>query len=173
MNGAMWIMVTGAVIFSILAYWAERKIWPIIGGACIGFVVSGIITLLLLLVASGNPDSEEQVVWRTEYIYSLKDANSGLQGDFILGTGSISSTWYYQAYVYTDDGYHKEKFEQSRSYIKEDAHTKPTVEKFIIRTHRNWFMTWLTGNPTSDAGHYNKYILHVPKGTIIREFRLE
>lgn len=173
MNGALWIMLTGFVCIFILGYYSERKFWTAIGGGCLGAVLGGVAALILLAFADVSPEKVVEKVWRTEYIYSLKDAGVDYSGDFVLGTGSISSTWYYAAFVNTDDGYHKETFDQKMTYIKEIAYGKPKVEKYLAVEHRNWLMTWLTGNKIDNACCYHKYILHVPKGTIIKEFRLE
>lgn len=173
MIGALWIILIVTLLGFVLTYWAERNIWESLLGTFGGFVISGIIVLFMIMVARSQTVSVEQYPWRTEEIYSLKDVNSGLKGSFILGTGSISSTWYYQSYVETDDGFHKEKYDQDITYIKETDSVKPKIEKYIRREHLNWFDTWLTGSTISDSRHYVKYILYVPENTIIKNFRLE
>lgn len=173
MIGALWIILTVAILCFIFVYWAEGNLWSAIGTAFGGGFIGSILVLLMVAISSGQPKSVEEVVWYTKHIHTLKDANSGLEGSFFLGTGSIGSTWYYQAYVNTEDGFHKEKFKQNITYIKEVDHIKPKVEKYIEVTHNNWFETWLTGVAISNGCCYTKIILYVPKGTIIREFRLE
>lgn len=173
MIGALWIILTVVVIAFIFGYWASGKLWESVGGSLAFGFIAAVLVMIMAAIASGIPDSVKEKVWYTKNIHSLKDVNSGLEGSFFLGTGSIGSTWYYQAYVNTDDGFHKEKFEQNKTYIKEVDHIKPKVEKYIEVTHNNWFKTWLTGVAISDGCCYTKIILYVPKGTIIREFRLE
>ena len=173
MNGALWIILTVAILSFIIVYWNGRELLSAIG-ATLGFgFIATIIVFLMVVVASENPKSVEETVWYTKNIHTLRDVNNGLEGSFFLGTGSIGSTWYYQAYVNTDDGFHKEKFEQKITYIKEVDHIKPKVEKYIEVNHNNWFETWLTGVAISNGCCYTKIILYVPRGTIIKEFRLE
>ena len=173
MNGALWLLLTGYIIMFTLTHYNDKKFWSSFYMGFLGAGIGGFVVLILLAFAHANPEKVEEKIWRTEYIYSLKDMGADYSGDFFLGSGSINSTWYYAVYVKTDLGFHKEKYEQEKTYIKEDGFSNPTVEKIIEITHRNWLETWLTGTEIKNGCCYIRYVLHVPENTIIRDFRLE
>ena len=171
--GILWALLVVFVIAFIVDYFYNRKIGSATLTSFWCCVTSAIILLLIAAVSSGFPKAVTTTLWNTKSIYSLKDAGTTYKGSFILGSGSIDSQEYYTAYVYTDDGFYKDKFEQDMTYIKETNSVTPKVEKYIEVTTMNWLEGWLVGKYIQNGCCYTKYILHVPKGTIIKKFRLE
>ena len=94
-----------------------------------------------------------------------------ISGHFILGTGGINSINKYYAYVEREHGLKLTTFYVRDTYIKEgskDPHYTRT-DYMCERTFRNWF--WFgTKDPRRNYGDFG--VLHVPTGTVFREFRV-
>ena len=171
--GIMWTVIVVAVIAFNVDYYYNRKIGSATGTAFIVLVISAIVLVLILAMASNFPKDVTTKLWHTTNIHSLKDAGTTYKGSFVLGSGSIDSQMHYTAYAQTDDGFYKEKFEQAITYIKEGDGVTPRVEKYIEVTTMNWVEGWLLGRYTQNGCCYTKYILYVPRGTIIKKFSLD
>lgn len=97
------------------------------------------------------------------YIYSLKN-KSDVAGSFFIGSGSISETEYYYFYYKSKYGFERHKLETHNVSIDETDDSRPRlVER--IRTYKGKHFKWYDMST-------NKYIMYVPKGTIIRQFRV-
>lgn len=171
--GIIWVLLVVAVFTFNVDYYYNRKLVGATGTTAWVLVLASIILLIIAGLSSGFPKDVTTKLWRTDNIHSLKDAGTNYQGSFVLGSGTIKSEAYYTAYVHTDDGFHKEKFRQEMTYIKEVDGVTPIVEKYVEVTTANWLEGWLIGKTTKNGCCYTKYILHVPKDTIIKKFRLE
>ena len=173
MPNIIWLSI--AIGFTLGGVWYyETK--EIVGAMVTWLVISVISFVVFFLMCTVSMIYPEKVVyeqWTQNPIYSLKEMNGGINGSFLLGSGSLNSTWYYVAYIHTEDGFYKEKYNQNTSYIKETDEVKPFVKKFVTATHHNSFIEFMIGWDVSSSYGYTKYILYVPKGTIIKEFRLE
>lgn len=171
--GILWVLAVVCISVFIADYYYNRNVWSATTTSLYSGITICIVLLITGAIASGFPKSVETTLWNTKSIYSLKDAGTTYEGSFVLGNGSINSQDYYAAYVHTADGFYKEKFEQDMTYIKETNSVTPKVEKYIEVTTANWFEGWLLGKHILNGCCYTKYILYVPRDTIIKKFRLE
>ncbi len=172
MTGIACITLGVCIATFVIAYWYGRKIGSAIlttAGCC---VIAQLLVAFSIGIGNNYPKFVESKLWDTSNIYSFKDVGNARSGNFILGSGTINNTAYYTAYVRTADGLHKETFKQSITYIKETDGATPIVEKYVDVTTRNWFVSWLLGNDISNGKYYNKYILYVPRDTVVRSFSL-
>lgn len=95
------------------------------------------------------------VARNTFLIYSIEKEQS-VSGSFFLGSGSINSTMYFFMWRDWDGGMKLVKTEHSVSTIYEDEENFPYVEV--------WYNGWV------EASY--KYKIHVPKGTVLKEYHL-
>lgn len=123
--------------------------------------------LLVFVIGALLPTKME--VLDTMKMISVKDSNA-LEGSFVLGTGSINQVEYYTFYREWGNGYKKEKVPVKDSVVFEE---NDKVAELIVmkKVYKEPWMNYvgliLTGQ------RKNEYELHVPKGTIIREFSLQ
>lgn len=87
-------------------------------------------------------------------IVSLK-MNSEIQGNFVLGSGTLKDVNYYYFYKETSQGYRLDKVRSEDTVIDEDDSITPSL--YHIK----------------ESGSYSPYFkLYVPVGTIVKEFKL-
>lgn len=172
MNNLMWILLISFMITTIMAYITTRDFGDSIFTGAIISLVLGICMLFILIILFDFPSKIEIIKQSENPIHSIKDDNSGIQGSFFLGSGSIGTSWYYASYVEKPDGFIKEKYKQDITYINETDSTEPKVEKYIKRTENNKIKIFLLG-PEKKYRISNqpvKYILYVPKIPLLRSF---
>lgn len=128
--------------------------------------------LLLLLCLLCFACADVHVEW--ELLSITREAS--IAGSFALGCGSFGSELYYVGYVRQkgDDKIWLKSFCADRTAIVEDAKngyayiefddTAPTTD--IENTHPTYYSTKLCYN-------HGQMTLHVPKGTVLRQFQLE
>jgi len=101
--------------------------------------------------------------------YTLQIASistdSTISGSFFLGSGMIGEESYYITYAKTNNGgYRMYKFKTNRSVIYEDGNENPYVTYFL----RSDYAHSVKGIAYASSAEF-----HVPKGTIVREFKLQ
>jgi hypothetical protein len=119
---------------------------------------------------------EQQI--SSESMVSLSEG-SGASGHFFLGSGSISNVDYFYYYVGTDS-FHKKKVPSDYTTIYMDENEQPyisTIGLYERMCRRNGECTIDQAFYTpgyDNSGHHGpqRYEIHVPNGTIIREFSL-
>ena len=148
-------------------YTAFRKDW--IGTAMAGVAgifVTLVIALLPTLFISLAADYELVYAYEVE-IVSL-DTLSETEGSFVLGTGYIGSSQHYFYYKKTAlDTYKRGQVSVYDAEIRESDEDTPCIEVYSHQLAGNWrYFCFRGGN------HGAKYTLVVPRGTIIREFKV-
>lgn len=119
------------------------------GGALLAFIL--VFGFFLYMGASAT------MITETHPIYSIGDS-LGVEGSFVLGCGSINSVPVYLFYMDAGNGgYRLGHVEATYSVIYEDA---PEHTGYITATY-----------PSCE--YPNGWDIHVPKGTIKREFNLD
>ena len=134
-------------------------------------VGAGGLALLMFGVQEGQKfDPDTCTTWTTEKNIVSINRQSQTRGSFILGTGSLSSRTYYYAYVKTDDGYLLSKYWTRKSYIVEtDDLPKVVAHHYSCPKPIYSFLLF----DEYMYKHYGvKFTFHVPKDTILREFKL-
>lgn len=137
---------------------------PLIFG--IAVMIGGLIT-----VGGGYLIQEHIIGTYTEQesisIVSLKQ-NDRTEGSFFLGSGSIEGVEYYLYFRNLGDSrYKRGKVKASETIIEEGFQENPKLSWTRVRGKTNWFIR------VEHVDRQEDYTLHVPKGTIIKQFKLE
>lgn len=120
-------------------------------------MVLGCIILFGLSISTGENDSYNYVK-----IVSL-DRDTGIEGHFTLGSGSINSYPVYYAYTkLSDGGYKLEQFKNVVLY--EDDSVEPHYEYKTTCKRKTNLFNWIGDCTTTSK-------LFVPSGTILKEYR--
>lgn len=115
-------------------------------------------------------DANKSSVEYTHYLYihSLKN-KSEVSGDFFLGSGSIENKEYYYFYYKSSLGFKRDKVLVSETSIVETDDKNPEIVRGEQCYDQNTLIKWQCGEVESQR---YKYIMYVPKGTIIKEFNV-
>lgn len=122
------------------------------------FTILGFIIGVLGVVASpiiGCKLEKEYRYVQYENVYSVRGMNDDLDGQFFLGSGYIDEVTYYMVFVEDDKGVKLKKYRYSNTYIVEVDDGHHYVE--CIKEKWQWD---------------EEYILYVPVGTIIVEYKI-
>lgn len=178
MYGAIWIPI---ILFIIIFCICRFKLKCCDDDAIslgIGSTFFSLFICIFILIIFTKYD-KKIIVKQKEYpILSLKDIGSpSLSGSFFLGSGTINSNWYYVSYINTADGIFRKRFNQNITYINEIDNVKPKAEEYVEEIHqnKNSIAKFLgsSENKVRRRDYVSKYILYVPKGTIIKNFHLK
>lgn len=128
----------------------------------VGWTIYGFILAVILMITITKIDREYQgESWdHYLYIYSLKN-KSDIDGDFALGFGTIETVEYYYFYYKSEYGYERDKLPTNEVSIIES--TKRPEIKEVFSTYKGKHLKW--GKQSKD-----KYIMYVPRGTVIKRF---
>ncbi|CAL2082866.1 hypothetical protein [Tenacibaculum dicentrarchi] len=114
-------------------------------------------------------DFREKIEYEKEvhkyYIESLGN-DKYMEGVFFLGNGYVMEKDYYFFYVNTSNGYQRLKIPVESTYLIETDERRPEYVQ-IYRDYNDDKSFWKV---LPDCEKYNK--LYVPKGTIVRDFRV-
>ena len=168
--------ILGILFFVLLL--AGSFVWMAAEDGEWGFALfaSPIITLatFLLFMAFGsiNTKYEKSNNFGVTYIASVS-ANSGVYGNFCLGSGTVESRTYYYYLSNNEFGYKICKIENDgNTYVKEDCDSKPYIEFSKYNAVKlNWF-----GSLFFENYFYNKdgeVIIHVPKNTVVKNYNVD
>jgi hypothetical protein len=161
------------ILFWLLLVYINRKdiynaiLWPIIG-ALIFWYIGGNIAACII---QDNPSmyTKHDQLTSSWNIKSVK-FDTRYIGSFVLGTGSIEHRDYY--YVFTDMGNNqwlKQKFPMETTFIKEVT-TEPRALAYRRTIYSQWLKTWMWWLENF-LDTTESYVLEVPKGTIIEEYK--
>lgn len=183
-----WIIVLIFTGFILRAFFRDFG-WDILrGGFLIPLFVSGMILLLCGMVSGMVNDigwSETKREEVTVNIVSIEKSKT-VEGTFFLGCGSVDGSMKYYWYEKTDKGYLLENTYASDCYIIESNEVGPHAT-YIKRWNEISEYVWIYDplafyhkvvndihKPINmDCGpRFSKQSITVPKGTILKEFRL-
>jgi|TARA_R110000850_G_C9969713_1_gene465092 hypothetical protein len=130
--------------------------------------------ILLLFIAGGLSfgyctyfeDTQRDVEEHDWYIHSLGN-DKYMKGDFFLGSGTIEDTDYYFFYVRTQKGMSRIKRRVNDCYIIETDSRRPEIVglRTVYDDEDKFFKVWFDDSIL-------EYKIYVPKGTIIRDFKV-
>lgn len=150
-----------AVGFALLGAGAAMIIIMLGGIACKSdrmFNYTSILIMISFLLIGGIYGYTINDYDVTYEISSIEDL-SGIHGSFVLGSGTIDSTAMFAYYRKVPDGAYKlEMIPARQSLIYEDTETPYVVHHCIACS--------------SEEAYRDSYKIHVPKGTIIKQFTL-
>lgn len=163
-------MVLLIIFLAIILYLSIR-----FGRDCEDFGM-GFITFMVLFLVFGFfywgissigyfAAEKESVAVSKREIYSLAD-NTGAEGRFLLGGGSINTEMYYFYYIKVQGTFKIHKVKADDVFLHEDDIKKAYVEEREMRAvhPKNW---WLLNIPSTETHIY------VPKGTVVQHYRID
>lgn len=157
----------GLFIFGIWAYWRwinyDHKFWT---GFFFFVWLVGCFATPLATYNSYESSLEYTSEEHEFYIYSLGN-DKYTEGSFILGSGSIDQKDYYFFFVNYTVGMHREKLPVSEVYLIEGDYDRPAV-KGVYRKYKDDGKFW----KIMDDLEPRYYKAYVPRGTIVKEFRV-
>lgn len=143
------------------------------GDILLSLVVASLIWLVMVMIYIGIYEVTEEKIGEKsidkQNIYSIRD-DSSIEGSFsggiFLVRGSIEEVDYYYYWVKTKDGMHRKKKKADNSYIIEEDIEQPYVETFepICKSIEG-------EGECFDID--NKYVFHIPKGSIEYNYNLK
>lgn len=130
-------------------------------------------TLVWLVFFSIYFETEEVIEEKSvgkQNIYSIRD-DSSIEGNFgggiFLVRGTIEEVDYYYYWVETKDGMYRKKKKADNSYIVEEDIKQPYVETF------EHICKFIGGEEGECLDEDNKYVFHIPKGSIKYNYNLK
>ena len=170
MNLALILILLGLGIFVGIIAIVYKTIGDKIPDVLGGFLV---FILFVIIFCSGlniYNQYEESILELEEnhefYIYSLGN-DKYINGDIGLFSGTIDEIDYYFFYVKYTNGMFREKLKLDKCYIVEGDYPRPEI-KGVYRKFKDKDKFWkIWDDVTADY-----YKIYVPKGTIIRNFKV-
>ena len=98
------------------------------------------------------------------YIYSAFNSTD-TEGHFGLFSGSVEGIEYYYVFYKSNYGYERAKREVYKTSIVETDSRRPEIVKLYTRYDNSGFFKWWDSSQ-------HKYIMYVPKNSVIKEFRI-
>ena len=101
-------------------------------------------------------------------IYSI-EGSMGIQGRFVLGSGSIEGKQIYEYYYYSDGGYYRDYIYSKNVKIVMDDTEVPRIYKVVKEYRFKWF---LFHSGKGNAREITETIIYLPEGSIIENYTL-
>lgn len=168
----MWILIyvilfmAAVAVAELVDYYLPEVIFKIVLFILtVTYGVALVFCIVKSVEVSNSPESS--VVEELYDIYSLRD-ESGTNGNFFMGTGTISNDVYYVVLVKDSIGYYQEVLE-GRVYIIESDEETPRVVQVSYYRYNQSYSELFNFNKTQDS----HYIVYVPVGTIIINYSIE
>lgn len=137
---------------------------PISLFACVlGAILSGIIGFLISLSLPADTIIESEY----KNLVSLQDANS-VSGSFFLGCGSVNSKMKYTYYYESSNG----MFRMGQVSYKYASITYDSIPRMETKETK-YTDSWVNWFAIDFECRNDKYIFHVPKGTIKNDYNLD
>ena len=175
-----WVLISLITIGYLIMIWSNRlDLIPIKesisdwAGYTFGYLLIAVVFFCFIFFFGGLFVSQKygkiQESHRTiKTIISLRSENN-ISGSFFLGTGNIKNVDSYIFFVKREDGsFYRSSYPVDRSFIYEVDYRGPSIEYvYYERLRPKWWGWEHKYSCTSSA------IFYVPKGTIIKEFKLQ
>jgi hypothetical protein len=126
-----------------------------------------VVIFIGYIIFAGLTLQKTEVIVENTSIISLKEIST-TTGSFFLGCGNIDGEFKYVMYTSTNDGgFKKHIIPASVTTIYEDEDTNPYVSEYNL-----WEVLDSDIKREKASADYPYYKLHVPKGTIIRDYKI-
>ncbi len=173
------VFIVITVLFTIIIAYEENGImlWEVIVSSIIGAILSLIIVGITTKIIRDNASTHLELS-EVRYLKAFADnTNGNINGNFFLGSGSINSSPEYYYYYFVDSAKTTVKMDEMSAtsneqpvYIIESDSTTPRVEIYrnVFNSNTNFFL--------KNSRHYReigKYIIYVPKNSILTNFNLD
>lgn len=142
--------------------------------AFISTLAVSVFFLLVTLTIALEDCTTDYYSSRTGELVAVKN-KEGPEGTFIFGTGGFGASTKYRVYVKRNGAAFQEEFDAHRTGVAEDvdaAHAYLETKYSLKRKGTSWARKFLDpdcGCRPVVEGH----TLHVPKGTVIQEFKVD
>jgi hypothetical protein len=104
----------------------------------------------------------------TTEIYSI-EGSMGIEGRFVLGSGSIEGKQVYEYYYYEDGGYYRDFiYSKNVKIVMNDTET-PRIYTIVKEYRFKWFIFHSARGNTREV---TETIIYLPEGSIIENYRL-
>lgn len=135
--------------------------------AVIGTLVGLLAGLVITLIGAAMPWKSNEVITRDNAIYSISN-QSGIEGSFVLGTGTIKEEMYYYYFIEEEYGKKLEKIKVSDCYLQ-DTDGAPTLIHYS-REYTNPVIRFLFGEYSISGG---RTIIYVPPDTVKEVYNID
>jgi hypothetical protein len=162
----MLIIVLGALCLltaiGSAAWFDEDRVEGFVGGLVCSLVVSFLIFIPALIIAEVITDEKFERAYSVDLL-QVSDG-SAINGRIGLFSGFINEEQYYFYYYDNGEGIVNGRVPADRTIVKEDSEVGGYLDVFKDVSGNDWV-------PTEQEEP--KYVLHVPKGTVIRSWELD
>lgn len=163
-------IIFAVIIFTFIFFKNTNWEWDpnYISSAILSGFIGCIVGIAIAIIIGVNAPNEYFISKRVDII-SLDDGTK-INGNFILGSGTIDQESYYIFYEISPNGaISQHKLSVSDTYIYEDQDSSAFINYYKLRLTgcKDWGLKSIFIN----NDRYNE--IHVPKGTIIRQFNLD
>lgn len=141
------VAVVAFIVFTMLGLFIDKEIFCTIGALIC------IVSAVACTVVGPLEHNYDHIEY--ENIYSIRSTNDDIEGHFFLGSGYIDEDTYYMVFVEDEKGIKLDKYDTRYTYIIE----VDDGNHYVRHVKEKWTL-----------GDY--YILYVPVGTIIVEYRI-
>lgn len=161
-------------IFGIIFFIAAFILFIVLGYGCteIKILTSILLTLMSIIIIValsmiGLEHEKDNKIGRTD-IYSIS-VNSQLEGSFFLGSGTINEELYYYFVKKGKHGHQIDKIKVDEDLYVLEGEKKPHIEFTKYKcVKQSWFSKLFFKPSVFYKG--GEKIIHVPRGTIIRNY---
>jgi hypothetical protein len=166
MNLTILMLIIGVgILYGIYQLQDYYKVWRDSPGPMMVAIIPLLIIGSLIHHYVWEPKTEEY----KEHLHWVKSLGNDkyLEGSFTLGSGTIGEVDYYFYYMETSSGYKRLKVRVSNTYLVEtDSRPPEIVEDKEYVNDSDMFLKHMN----NDRVKYK--VMYVPKGTIIRDFKV-
>lgn len=172
------LAVIGAVTGFLLARRSAKPGFDTIMFVFFGLVfgaIGGVIVAFIVDVTTIVAVQKEWVVTSQVNLAAMRTEDT-LEGAFFLASGSIDEEHYYRYYAETSDGgyvFRRLEAEREDVIVYEDREEGGVlIIKELLPVEKYGWLKWFFLAPYPGALD-RRYEFHIPKGSLIQEFRLE
>lgn len=160
------------LLFLFFTFQIKKIIDETFGSIILSFCLVIVALFLFGIFGSINSKYEKENTFGVTYINSLS-INSGVSGNFCLGTGTIEQNSYYYFVLNKKFGYQVSKIKNDGNvYIKEDGNKNPFIEYTRYKcVYHNWFSKLFFKKSVHDKD--GEIIIHVPKNTVVKNYNVD
>lgn len=157
------IFIVLTIIFFVIAFNAFENKWIIIN-TLLALLMLGLILIVPLSSQKNNLEPIKEIE-----IYSMS-GNMGVEGRFVLGTGSVDNDIVYIILLKDDYGYYQKTYSKSdykNIYIVETDDFQPKI--VINKTNYiNGYVDFMIGGLSRDT-----LIIYIPENSVIENYRIK
>ncbi len=157
-------MIPIAMIVGTVAWWEDKDL--VYGSIAGPLILGGFVLLLVGAISAAECKQVYGVLYEAE-IASVK-TDERISGSFFLGCGMIGTKTYYYWYQGTSETGYRLRQEDVRKCKIWEVDGPPKVKIWgSVEAVPTWWVS-----PFAAKDNWVQYDLYVPKGTIIRQFKL-